>query len=330
MRARAVVFTAPRSVEVRDVELDPPRDGDVVIRTTASGISGGTELLAYRGEIEPDLPLDERLGALGGTFTYPFRYGYSSVGIVERGARDVQEGSMAFAFYPHQDVAVVPADDAIAVDDVEPRIATMFPIVETGLQISLDAGDVSGRTVVVVGQGPIGLVSALLLARRGAEVIAVEPVPSRRRMASELGIRAHAPGAVGEAVTEATGGAGVPLVIEASGAPTALADALSLAAHEGTVLVASWYGSKRVMLPLGGAFHRRRLTIRSTQVSTIPERLRGEWTIERRRAEARALLSAHPLAPLATHAVPFDDAASAYEIIDRGENDAMHVALTYR
>ena len=330
MRARAVVFVAPRTIEIRDVDAGEPRDGDVVVRTVASGISGGTELLAYRGEIEPNLPLDERIGALGGTFTFPFRYGYSCVGIVERGADAIDSGSTVFAFHPHQDVAVVPATDAISIDGIEPRIAALFPSVETGLQVALDAGRVDGRTVVVLGQGPIGVVSALLLARRGANVIAVEPRPARRRVAAEAGVHACAPAEVTDAVGSATSGAGAPLVVEASGSPGALRDALELAAHEGTLLVASWYGSKPVELPLGGAFHRRRLTIRSTQVSTIPERLRGEWTIERRRAEARALLEQLPLGALATHAVPFEDAASAYEMIDRGDDDVMHLALTYR
>ena len=63
------------------------------------------------------------------------------------------------------------------------------------------------------------------------------------------------------------------LVIEVSGNPAALPDALRLLAHEGTALVASWYGTRDAVLPLGDRFHRRRLTIRSTQVSTIPARL---------------------------------------------------------
>ncbi|MGZ4129403.1 MAG: oxidoreductase, partial [Actinomycetota bacterium] len=67
MRARALWFVEPRRVEIRPVEADVHNDDDLVVRTIASGISAGTELLAYRGDIDPSTPLDETLGALGGT-----------------------------------------------------------------------------------------------------------------------------------------------------------------------------------------------------------------------------------------------------------------------
>ena len=105
---------------------------------------------------------------------------------------------------------------------------------------------------------------------------------------------------------------GVPIVIECSGNPAALAGALELLAHEGTALVASWYGSNPVTLPLGGRFHRRRLTIRSTQVSTIPAALSGRWSHGRRLAHAVDLAATLPLAALATHTVPFERAGEGY------------------
>ena len=74
MRARAVRFAAPRRVEVVDVDVPDPREGEVVVRTECSGISGGTELLAYRGELDPDMPVDDALGSLEGSFRYPFAY----------------------------------------------------------------------------------------------------------------------------------------------------------------------------------------------------------------------------------------------------------------
>jgi threonine dehydrogenase-like Zn-dependent dehydrogenase len=119
------------------------------------------------------------------------------------------------------------------------------------------------------------------------------------------------------------------LVIEASGRPEALRDSLPLLAHEGVVLVVSWYGTKDVVLPLGAAFHRRRLTIRSTQVSTIPARLADRWTIARRRAAARELLSSLPLGALATHTYPVGEAGAAFAAVDRAEEGLVHAALRY-
>ena len=103
MRARAVHGVAPRRVELREVALPAPSEGRILVATEWSGISSGTELLAYRGEVDPDLPLDETLGALAGTFAYPFRYGYSAVGRVLQPAGPFQEGQRVFAFHPHQD-----------------------------------------------------------------------------------------------------------------------------------------------------------------------------------------------------------------------------------
>ena len=122
---------------------------------------------------------------------------------------------------------------------------------------------------------------------------------------------------------------GVGLVIEASGSPDALPGALELLAHEGTLLVASWYGTRTAVLPLGGRFHRRRLTIRSTQVSTVPAHLSHRWDRDRRLHAAARLLPALPLDPLATHTFPFDDAAVGYRAIDEGLPGLIHAALGY-
>src|SRR5215211_8551110 len=77
MTARAVWFTAPYRVGIGEVALAKPKAGQVLVRAEFSGISAGTELLAYRGELDRSLPRDESLGALAGTFEYPFTYGYS-------------------------------------------------------------------------------------------------------------------------------------------------------------------------------------------------------------------------------------------------------------
>jgi threonine dehydrogenase-like Zn-dependent dehydrogenase len=130
-------------------------------------------------------------------------------------------------------------------------------------------------------------------------------------------------------VALATGGHGVSLLVELSGQPSALADGLALLRHEGTALVGSWYGAKPVPLPLGAEFHRRRLTLRSSQVSTIPASLQDRWDVPRRRAATLALLAELPLKALATTEFAFDDAADAYAAIDRGEPGLIHVALRY-
>jgi 2-desacetyl-2-hydroxyethyl bacteriochlorophyllide A dehydrogenase len=328
-RARALWFRGPRAVEIGEVELPAPGPEDVLVRSLWSGISGGTELLAYRGQIDPSLVLDEALGGLTGSFTYPFRYGYCCVGRVETSSPSLQEGTLVVALHPHQDCFVARVADVVVLGDEPPRLATLLPLVETSLQISLDAGPVAREVVAVTGLGAVGLLTSLLLQRGGAEVLGCDPSPWRRELAASLGLNAVDPDRLPGEVAAATGGRGVPLLVEVSGNPDALGRGLDLLAHEGTALVASWYGTKPASLPLGGAFHRRRLVLRSTQVSTIPTALAGEWTVERRRAAARSLLATLPLEHLATHDFAFGDAGAAFAALDRGEEGLLHAALRY-
>jgi 2-desacetyl-2-hydroxyethyl bacteriochlorophyllide A dehydrogenase len=327
VQAVRLLFVAPRHVEIAPVDLVDLGPGRLLVRTQYSGISTGTELLAYRGLLDPDLRIDERIGSLGGTFSFPFPYGYSCVGEVEHSAGSVAPGTLVFAFHPHQDRFIVREDDVVVLPPgTDPRLATLFPYVETGLQLTLDAGNVAEETVVVLGLGVVGVITAMLLQRAGATVIAADPSRDRRELAASLGIPAVEP----EEVPSRLSSQGVPLLLELSGSPAALAGALDLLAHEGTALVGSWYGHQHVELPLGGAFHRRRLTIRSSQVSTIPAALSGRWDVGRRRRVAVALLGELPLEALATTEFAFEEAAAAYRALDSREPGVFHVALRYQ
>jgi 2-desacetyl-2-hydroxyethyl bacteriochlorophyllide A dehydrogenase len=319
VKAEAIEFEAPGKVRVVEVDVPDPGPGDVVVETSFSGISSGTETLAFRGGIDPDVVLDESIGSLQGTFDFPFRYGYSCVGVVREGTDHLEPGRLVFCMHPHQSLLVRPHGEMLTVDGIEPRVATLLPMVETGLQISLDVEDAPG-TVAVFGLGVVGILAAALLRRRGLEVIGVEPVAARRDAAAALGIPTVEPGDVPRDLST---------VVECSGSRDVLAQSLDLLGQEGTALVASWYGNKTVELPLGGAFHRRRLTIRSTQVSSIPRRLQNEWSFEKRTEAAVRLMKELPLETLATHTFPLADAQRAFEAADAGSDGLIHAALSY-
>ncbi len=315
MPVRALYHTAPRCVEIKELPTPRPAAGEVLVRTLCSGISGGTEVLVYRGEVPADLVLDDTIEALGGTFSYPFAYGYSCVGEV------AESGQVVFAFHPHQDVFAARTGDLVPLPALDPASATLFPLVETALQVTLDAGARFLDRVIVLGGGVLGLLTCLLLQRSGQRPLMAEPQEWRRKLAGRLGVTAVTPEELGQEE--------VPLVIEASGNPDAPAMALDMLAHEGTLLIASWYGAKPVVLPLGGAFHRRRLIIRSTQVSTVPAGLSGRWTRSRRRRAAVELLPDLPLAELCTHVFAFSDAAEAFRAVDTATPGLMHAVLDY-
>jgi 2-desacetyl-2-hydroxyethyl bacteriochlorophyllide A dehydrogenase len=327
-RARALWFDGPRTVAIRECDLPATGQDHVLVRTLFSGISPGTELLAYRGQIDETVVLDETLPALSGSFSYPFQYGYSCVGRVEEGS-GVPEGALVFAFHPHQDRFVVGSQDAIEIAGLDARTATLFPLVETALQVSLEVALEPAPVVVVAGLGVVGLLVALLVQGGGAQVVGSEPLPWRRELAASVGIESVEPGGLDRWAADATDGRGIPLLVEASGNPAALADGLRVLRHEGTALVVSWYGTKPVPLPLGAEFHRRRLTIRSTQVSTIPARLATEWSRARRRQRALELMRELPLGTVATHEFPFAEAPTAYALADEATPGLLHAALCY-
>src|SRR5688500_1291952 len=139
MKATAIEFHAPRRVKVVDVALPELGPADVVFASVCAGLSSGTQALAVAGRVDPDLPLDESIGSLSGTFTFPFRYGYSCVGVVESGGPGLDPGQLVFCLHPHQSVVVRPAGEMVVVDAIDPRVATWLPFVATELQISLDA-----------------------------------------------------------------------------------------------------------------------------------------------------------------------------------------------
>ena len=317
-------------MELIDIELPAPVEGQAVVSSLYSGISGGTEMLAYRGEIDPSLPLDESIGALSGTFTWPFRYGYSVVGRIEESRCSLPPGATVFCFHPHQAHLLAEQDEMIDVSGVDPRVATLLPLVETALQISLDAGSVAHQPVVVMGLGAVGILTGALLHRAGATVLAADPLPWRRAVARSFSISSVDPMELKSHVDDLTEGRGTTLIVEVSGNPNALSEALELTAHEGTVLVASWFGTKPVSLPLGGAFHRRRLTLRSTQVSTIPARLAPEWTKKKRVETALSLMKELPLDLLATHEFPLPQVSRAFRAVDSSTEGLIHAAINYQ
>ncbi|MGH9388403.1 MAG: oxidoreductase, partial [Vicinamibacteria bacterium] len=108
MKARVLYFQAPRRIEIRDEDVSEPGEGEVRIETELSGISAGTELLLYRGQVSRGTILDESLPSLPGTVGYPLAYGYAVVGRVvaqgasSRGAGGDLLGRRVFAFETHR------------------------------------------------------------------------------------------------------------------------------------------------------------------------------------------------------------------------------------
>lgn len=331
--AQALWFPRARSVELRDEVLPPVGPEDVRVRAVVSGLSAGTELLVYRGFVPPDMTLD--LPTLRGSFGFPVKYGYASVGrVLERGAavRGLQQGDLVFVHQPHQTEYVVAGGLPIRLPDtINPGLGVFLANLETAVNVVLDAHPHFGERVAIFGQGVVGLLLTQLLRRAGASlIVAVDPVSRRRNLAEQVGADvAISPEGAGTFIKELTGGVGVDLALEVSGNPAALTEALECTAFQGTVVVTSWYGSKPVSAPLGGRFHRERLRIMSSQVGSVDPALAPRWDRARRADLARDLLTRLQLAPLISHRIPFKRASQAYALLDHQSEEVAQVVLTY-
>ncbi|MFB6173298.1 MAG: zinc-binding alcohol dehydrogenase [Halobacteriales archaeon] len=334
MERTSLYFTGPRAVERRETTVDPAPD-EVVVETRVSAVSAGTELLIYRGEAPTDVPADETLDALDGDLTYPVKYGYAAVGdVVATGGAvaDAWRGRTVFAFNPHESRFAATPDALVEVPDgVASETMTMAPSVETATSLVLDGRPRVGERVVVFGAGVIGLCTVGVLSSFPLDrLVAVDPISGRRERAVELGAdRAVAPTEVDGVVGGWTVPAGADLVYELTGRPSTLEDAVDAAGYDGRVVVGSWYGQKAATLDLGTDFHRDRISVESSQVSTLAPETRGRWSKARRMDAALDRLRAIEPDSLVTHRVPFADAEDAYRLLDEGTGDPLQVLLTY-
>ena len=332
--AEAVWFRAPRQVEIREEAVRTVGPTDVRIRALVSGVSAGSELLVYGGHAPPELRPD--LPTIGGDFGLPIKFGYSSVGrVVEMGSEveHLAVDDLVFVHHPHQTEYVVPADVPIRLSaDLLPETGVFSANLETAVTVALDAHPRLGEAVLVVGQGIVGLLITMVLQRVGARPIVTVDLHERRRQASIAAGADHALGVdddVRTRVLELTGGRGADVAIEASGSPASLQACIDAVAFSGTVVVASWYGTRETTVALGGAFHRRRVRVVSSQVSTLDPSLAPRWDRARRTALVSGFLQELPLSELITHRFAFADAASAYELLERAPGECLQVVLDY-
>jgi 2-desacetyl-2-hydroxyethyl bacteriochlorophyllide A dehydrogenase len=296
--ARAFWVAAPGRGEIRSEPLTTPSTSDVVVRSLYSGISRGTEALVFQGRVPATEHQRMRAPFQSGEFPAPVKYGYASVGRVERGPRELHDRTV-FVLYPHQTRYVVPAQSVHLVpDDVPTSRAILAANLETALNGVWDAAPQIGDRVAVIGAGTVGCLVAWLTGRiLGCAVELADTNSQRAAVARKLGVRFVTPDEASE---------DADVVIHASGSPAGLAAALRVAGFEATVVELSWYGNHTVPIALGESFHARRLTLKSSQVGSVARSQRGRWDSRRRMNLALTLLAHAELDVLITGESEFE------------------------
>lgn len=297
--ARALWITGPNRAEIRTEPVGAPSDSEVLVRTLYSGISRGTETLVYSGSVPESEHERMRAPFQAGAFPAPVKYGYINVGVVENGT-EALVGQTVFCLYPHQTHYVVPADAVHVLPDGIPAArAVLAANLEAAVNALWDAAPGIGTRVAVVGAGTLGCLVAWLAATRAScDVELVDIDATKAEPAATLGVAFRMS-------DNATRDADV--VFHTSGTEQGLATALELAGFEAVVLELSWYGNRLVGVPLGEAFHSRRLTLKTSQVSTIAPAQRARWTSRQRMALVLSLLDDARLDALITGESAFDD-----------------------
>src|SRR4030095_10288042 len=297
--ARAFWVVEPGRGEIRRELLRPPSGDEVAVKALFSAISRGTEALVFSGRVPHGEWARMRAPFQVGEFPGPVKYGYASVGRVESGSTELT-GRVVFVLHPHQTRYVVPAVSVHPLPPgVPPRRGVLPANLETALNGVWDARLHVGDRVVVIGAGTVGCLVAWLAARiPGCDVQLVDLNPRRAGVAQALGVSfAQAANAMRDG----------DVVIHASGSREGLQLALDVAGIEATIVEMSWFGDRHVSLPLGGAFHSRRLTIRSSQGGRLAPDQRTRWDPRRRMAVALSLLTDVSLDVLVTGESPFDE-----------------------
>lgn len=302
-------------------DLAPGQEGEVLVRALYSGISRGTESLVFRGEVPVSQHEAMRAPFQEGSFPGPVKYGYSSVGVVLEGPDELR-GHPVFCLYPHQDLYRVPASAVVALPGGVPEgRAVLAANMETALNAVWDARPEPGDRVVLIGAGVVGLLAAYLCAElAGTEVLVHDVDPGRAEVAAALGLAF---------TREPPVGADASLIVHASGHEAGLRTALESAGFEATILELSWYGNRSVCLPLGEAFHSRRLTLKSSQVGHIPADRRPEWTHHRRLARALELLADERLDALISGESAFEELPETLARLSRDPAGALCHRIRY-
>ncbi|MDT7728800.1 MAG: hypothetical protein QOI21_5376 [Actinomycetota bacterium] len=320
-KERAFWFKSLGETELRFSDVPDPGPGEVLVRTLYSGVSRGTETLVLRGGVPENQYDVMRAPFQDGDFPWPVKYGYLNVGVVEQGPPELL-GRNVFCLYPHQTRYVVPADAVTVIpDEVPPARAVLAGTLETAVNALWDAAPLVGDRIAVVGAGMVGCsVAGILAGFPGVRVQLVDVDPQRADVAKALGVDFALPGdALGEC----------DLVVHASATEAGLNRSLELLTHEGEVIELSWYGDRRISLPLGEFFHSRRLSVRSSQVGSVSPARRARRSFSDRLTLALHLLADPRYDALITGESDFDDLPRVLSSLASGELPALCHRIVY-
>jgi threonine dehydrogenase-like Zn-dependent dehydrogenase len=272
---RRLAITAPHRVEVLTYEDRPLEAHEVRLRTElASGKHGTTTAmfdgLNFRGQrfdqaMRLFVPAEE---AGGGAITSPHNTGTTGVGTITEVGPEITRwrvGDRVFGLMDVRETNTCREDSLWELGRLDPELALCIEPAYVAFHCIRESPVRFGDRVAIIGLGAIGLLAVRMAVAAGAEqVIAVDPLPGRRAWAAAHGAGQVLDPTAADAALEIhrlTGGPGVDVAIEVSGAYAALETALRATRITGTVCSAGFYQGESRGLWLGREWHHNRLNV---------------------------------------------------------------------
>lgn len=337
-KAKTLYFTSPKQVEIRETNVPAPGADEVLVETICSAVSAGSEMLVYRGQFPQ---LKDAHDALSTDLNYPLPYGYACVGRIKETGTQVDKSwhdKLVFAFHPHASCFNVQSSSLLLVpDSLSAENASFLPNMETAVNLVQDGAPILGERVLVLGQGIVGLLTASLLNEFPLESLVTVDQYELRRNALQVEsqrskVTSLSPDEFRSFDRLRTGLSTLDkndLTFELSGSPAALNDAIHFTTFSGRIVVGSWYGQKNSPIDLGGSFHRSRIKLISSQVSTISPELSGRWDKSRRFDVAWSALERIQPEKWITQRFPLEEAGKAYQLLDENPQETIQLIFDY-
>lgn len=330
---KALVYSGPKSIEIRDLDQPSANAGEVLIRMKYCGVCG-TDIGIYSGS-HPRA-------------TAPLILGHEFVGEVMDSGAIFEQGQRVVAYpliscgtchacrtgSPHvcaqlrligidgaggmAEFLAVSEDVLFAVpDELDDSVAALIEPLAVALRAVEQSGMGVADRVVVLGAGPIGLLTGLVAQHAGAGKVLISDIDDARlQLAVDLGF---APVNVdrqdlSEIVNAATEGDGADVVFECAGVPSAASDMTRITRSGGTICLASLHKRANPVTLLDIAF--KELQVIGSRVYTR-EQFRRSIDLARTLSE--------PLKRLITRTLPISDAGNVFEIL--ADRDAKDVKI---
>lgn len=323
---KAARLVGPKHFEITDAPIPHTRDGNCLIQLERWSVCGSDIRYEY-GTTFPEEHYPADTGApcheLAGV-------------IVESRSKLWREG---------QRVIVIPTSHAGLVEYYQSPPDRMIPIPDDGdpgdwlmcqpsgtvLFALQQAGTLLGSTVLIIGQGPIGLSFTAMTARAGARtVIAADLFDYRLQHARRLGAThtvnpSKQP--LDQAIEDITNGTGPDITVEAAGYPDTLSAACKLVRPHGTILMFGGQqetGDPNPTVPIDA----RSLLYRNAKLISTAAGASGSVTNHIHQMVALKQRGWWDPAELITHRLPFDDLADAFRMYDTRADGILKAVMS--